>query len=45
MTMQCALRPQDPGQGSMHFSRMHALLLIHSGFMVHSGLQLGGAPM
>lgn len=45
MTLQCASRPQDPGQGSMHFSRIHALFLIHSELMVHSGLQLGGAPM
>lgn len=45
MTVQYASKPQEPGQGSTHFSRIHALLLIQSEFIVHSGLQLGGAPM
>lgn len=37
--------PQDPGQGFIHFSRMHAKLLEHSGLIEHSGLQLGGLPI
>lgn len=40
-----APKPQEPGQGSLHFSLIHAILLGHSGFMVHSGLQLGGCPI
>lgn len=37
--------PQDPGQGSLHFSRMQAKLLAHSELIVHSGLQFGGLPI
>lgn len=40
-----ALVPQDPGQGSTHFSLIHAKLLGQSGFMVHSGRHVGGLPM
>lgn len=45
ITLHMALNPHDPGQGSMHFSRIHALLLIHSELIEHSCLQFGGAPM
>lgn len=45
MTEHVAYKPQDPGQGSLHFSRMQALLLVHSELIVHSGLQFGGAPI
>lgn len=45
ITIHDALIPQDPGQGSMHFSRIQALLLIHSEFILHSGLQFGGLPI
>lgn len=44
ITLHCASTPQEPGQGSMHFSRIQAKLLEHSGFIVHSGLQFGGLP-
>jgi hypothetical protein len=37
--------PQDPGQGSLHFSEIQALLLAHSEFTIHSGRQFGGEPM
>lgn len=43
-TVQSALTPHEPGQGSVHFWRMHAKLLGHSALIVHSGLQLGGDP-
>lgn len=45
MTLHIAASPQDPGQGSTHFSRTQALLLMHSELIVHSVLQFGGAPM
>jgi hypothetical protein len=45
MTLQRALSPQEPGQGSRHFSLMHAWLLGHSELIEHSGRQLGGAPI
>ena len=44
MTLQTAFNPQDPGHGSVHLFRMQALLLAHSGFIVHSWRQLGGDP-
>lgn len=44
-TLHMALSPHDPGHGSIHFSRIHALLLIHSELIVHSCLQFGGAPI
>lgn len=37
--------PQEPGQGSLHFSLIQAKLLEHSELTTHSGRQLGGAPM
>jgi hypothetical protein len=40
-----ALKPQDPRQGSLHFSLIQALLLGHSELIKHSGRQLGGDPM
>ena len=45
MTLHWAPVPQEPGQGSRHFSRMQAKLLGQSGLMVHSGLQFGGVPI
>jgi hypothetical protein len=45
MTLQLAPAPQEPGQGSLHFSRMQAKLLGHSELMVHSGRQFGGEPV
>ena len=45
MTVHWAPAPQDPGHGSTHFSRIHALLLAHSELITHSGLQLGGLPI
>lgn len=45
MTLQRAPTPQDPGQGSVHFWLMQALLLGHSALMLHSGRQLGGDPI
>lgn len=42
--MQTAPVPQEPGQGSTHFSRMQALLLGHSELITHSGRQFGGDP-
>lgn len=35
----------DPGQGSLHFMFIHALLYEHSLLVIHSGLQLGGEPI
>lgn len=45
ITLQIAPTPQDPGQGSRHFSLIHAKILVHSELMVHSGRQFGGVPM
>lgn len=45
MTLQLASIPHDPGQGSLHFSRIQAKLLGHSEFIEHSGRQLGGLPI
>uniref|UniRef100_A0A1B0C315 Uncharacterized protein n=1 Tax=Glossina palpalis gambiensis TaxID=67801 RepID=A0A1B0C315_9MUSC len=39
-----ALKPQEPGHGSLHCSFIHAVLLGHSALMVHSGRQFGGIP-
>lgn len=44
MVLHMASIPQDPGHGSVHFSRIQAKLLEHSAFIVHSGLQCGGLP-
>lgn len=43
-TLHTALEPQLPGQGSLHFWLMQARVFGHSGFIVHSGRQLGGIP-
>lgn len=43
-TLQTALKPHDPGQGSRHFSFWQAKFPGHSSFMTHSGLQFGGLP-
>lgn len=45
ITLQMAPIPHDPKQGFLHFSRIHAILLGQSGFIVHSGLQFGGLPI
>lgn len=45
ITLQFAPIPQEPGQGSLHFSRMQAWVLRHSELIMHSGLQLGGLPI
>lgn len=45
MTLHCAPAPHDPGQGSLHFSLMHAKLLAHSELITHSGRQFGGLPV
>lgn len=45
MTLQVADMPHDPGQGSLHFSLIHAKLLKQSEFIEHSGLQFGGVPI
>lgn len=45
MTLHCAPVPQEPGQGSLHFCLIQALLLEHSGLIEHSGLQFGGLPI
>lgn len=39
------LNPQDPTQGSPHFSFIQAMLLGHSAWTIHSGLQFGGLPI
>lgn len=44
ITLHIAFVPQDPGQGSTHFSRIQALLLVHSELIIHSGRQFGGEP-
>lgn len=45
ITSHWAFKPQEPGQGSRHFSFIHALLLGHSELIVHSGRQFGGDPI
>lgn len=44
ITLQTALEPHEPGQGSLHISLMQAKLLGHSELTEHSGLQFGGLP-
>lgn len=44
-TVQVVLDPQDPGQGSLHFSFWHARFPGHSALIVHSGLQFGERPI
>lgn len=44
-TWHSALLPHIPGHGSLHFWLIHAKWLAHSLLLIHSGLQLGGAPM
>lgn len=44
ITEHMAFTPQEPGQGSMHFSRIQAKLLGHSVLIVHSGRHCGGKP-
>lgn len=44
-TVQVVLEPQEPGQGSLHFSFWHARFPGHSAFIVHSGRQLGDRPI
>lgn len=45
ITLQVAPIPQDPKQGSLHFSLMQANLLEHSELIEHSGRQFGGLPI
>lgn len=45
ITVHLAPTPQDPGHGSLHFSRIQAKLLAHSELIVHSGRQFGGLPI
>lgn len=44
-TRHWALRPHEPGQGSVHFWLMQAKWLEHSLLLTHSGLQFGGDPI
>ena len=44
LTLQLALIPQRPGQGSWHFLFVQALSRGQSEFTTHSGLQFGGDP-
>lgn len=37
ITLHCALKPQIPGQGSIHFVFEHALFNGQSALIVHSG--------
>lgn len=43
--VQTARGPQACTQGSLHFCATQASVAGHSALIVHSGLQLGGAPM
>ena len=45
LTLQWALTPQRPGQGSWHLRLMHALSEGQSELTTHSGRQLGGDPI
>jgi len=45
ITVHRALMPQDPGQGSLHFSLIQALSLVQSELIEHSARQYGGDPM
>ena len=44
ITEQMAATPQEPGQGSRHFSLIQAKLEGQSALIVHSGRQKGGDP-
>lgn len=44
-TLHSALKPQEPGHGSLHFSVIQAIVDGQSVLTTHSGLQLGGEPM
>lgn len=44
-TEQMAEMPQEPGQGSRHFSLIQAKFEGQSALIVHSGLQFGGEPI
>lgn len=39
-----ALKPHEPGQGSLQTSLIQARFAGHSELMLHSGLQLGARP-
>ena len=43
-TVHCALKPQEPAQGSRHLLRTHARCVGQSWWIRHSGRQFGGAP-
>lgn len=43
-TLHSALKPHEPGQGSLHFSVIQAKFEGQSVFTTHSGLQFGGLP-
>lgn len=45
ITVHWAKVPQEPGQGSLHFSLIQAWLREQSEFTVHSGRQFGGLPI
>jgi len=45
MTLHSAIIPHEPGQGSLHFCCIQAILAGHSTLTVHSGLQFGGLPL
>lgn len=44
-TLQFALCPHTPGQGSTHFLFTHAKFVGHSALVVHSGRHIGGFPI
>lgn len=43
--MHLEFKPQDPGQGSLHFWLLQASFCAQSELTVHSGLQVGGVPI
>lgn len=43
-TLQVALNPHEPGQGSTHFWLLQACVRGQSELTMHSGLQVGGVP-
>jgi hypothetical protein len=45
LTLQLALMPHRPGQGSWHFLLMHARSEGQSELTTHSGRQFGGEPI
>lgn len=45
LTLQFALAPQFPGQGSLHFWFIQALSYEHSELTIHSGRHPGGLPV